>query len=94
MIKINSIYVRKYTPNDYVEVNRIFVDGVNENIINGIIRGLKHHHVISYMMFFFFIGSFFSFYYGCIGILVGSSINSLSVYLAIKWYIWYTQSIL
>ena len=85
---MDSIKIRKYKTKDYSEVDGIFVDGVFENVRNAIIRGLRQASVIIYILVLFFIGLFNSFYYGCVGILVGLGINSISVYLAHIWYIW------
>ena len=87
---MDSIKIRKYKKiEDYSEVDVIFLDGVVfENVRNAIIRGLRQPSVISYILVLFFIGLFNSFYYGCVGILVGLGINSISVYLAHIWYVW------
>ena len=85
---MDSILIRNYKLQDYARVNKIFVDGVIENIQNAFYRGLKNQNIIGYITFLTILGLSYSIYYGCIGILVGLCINLSSVTLANMWYLW------
>ena len=80
-LKMDSIGIQDYKPENYEDVRRIFTSGMIEQIPKGIIIGCQKPSVIGYISFLCIFGSLFSLYYGMLGLIIGFLIHSGSVYL-------------
>ena len=54
---MDSIQIRKYIPEDHKDVLRIFSQGIQEHVQNGILVGLKNWKTQIYIVFSFLLGS-------------------------------------
>lgn len=86
---MDSIIIRQYKPEDYDEVNRLFLSHFNDYIKNGIIGGMKTLKVFGSLILLLFLGSVtVSFYHGLFACFVGIIIHAISVCLCYGMYLW------
>ena len=86
---MDSFHIRKYKPEDYEEVVRIYKSQFDNAIKIGIIDGMKTKKVYCSLLFIFLMCSLlFSLYYGIISLFIGICVYGLSVWLCYKSYLW------
>lgn len=80
------VVIRKYREEDHEDVRRIFAQGVYENVGKGMSHGLSKPKVIVCLAATFALGFNVSTFHGCISLLIGLSLYSLTVFLCYNLY--------
>ena len=89
-IKMSTIKIRKYKPEDHKDVNRIFGENIVDfqHIKDGIVLGWQSPYVITYLAILFFIGFLYSITYGIIALLSGMAFHAICLFSHYHIYAW------
>ena len=85
---MDFIEVTQYAKEDHEEVCRIFEDGINENVKNGIKVMFTDGRILRNYLLVFLIGSYFSWNTGLLLVIGGILVRCTCVYLAYNIYAW------